>query len=314
MSIPVLSRRSFSCTTRRLRRQALQGGGIACAYEVGPRYVDQLGLTHMGRQEAIPTGREAANSVAPAAMIGGIRTSRMTRTELAAAMLADVLRARAGGLPVPKVVVSSNGLVISSYHRDRAFRALVDQADIVDVDGMPLVFATKLFWRRSLSQRVATTDFIRDAAAAAAAAGVRFYFLGGKPGVGEIAARNLQRAFPALEIVGIRDGYFAEGEEADICREIVASGADVLWLGLGSPKQERFAIRHRERLAGLAWIKTCGGLFDHVSASVPRAPGWMQAAGLEWLYRAILEPRRLGLRYLRTNPQAVYHLLTKTRD
>lgn len=271
------------------------------------------------REGACETASDSAASGArgqasPLPMIGGIPTTRMTRAELAALMVSDVSQARIGALTKPKVIVYSNGQVIANYHRDPVFRALVDQADIVDADGMPLVLATRLLWRRSLSQRVATTDFIRDAAAAAAGAGVRFYFLGGRPGVADLAARNLSQTYPGLEIVGVRDGYFDAADEAGICRAITDARADVLWLGLGSPKQEAFAIRHRDKLAGLAWIKTCGGLFDHASSSVPRAPAWMQAAGLEWLFRSMLEPRRLGLRYLRTNPQALYHLMTKTRD
>src|SRR5215213_2688929 len=118
-------------------------------------------------------------------MIGGIRTARLTRAELARLMVEDCLRARRGDLPLPRVVVSSNGSVIAAYHQDPDFRASIASADIVDADGMPLVFATRLICKRPLLERVATTDFILDAADAAVRNGLRFYFLGSKPGVAE---------------------------------------------------------------------------------------------------------------------------------
>jgi exopolysaccharide biosynthesis WecB/TagA/CpsF family protein len=246
--------------------------------------------------------------------VGGIVSTRTTRAELAAELVDDVHAARAGSLALPKLVFASNGMVVARYHTDRHFREMIDQADILDVDGMPLVFATKLLCKHPLKERVATTDFIRDASAVAAREGVRFYFLGARPGHAQASAENLMRMYPGLQFAGTRHGYFTEEDEEALCREIVESGADILWLGLGSPKQEAFALRNRERLAGLAWIRTCGGLFDFYSNFVPRAPLWLQKAGGEWLYRVWQEPKRLGLRYLLTNPAAMYHLLTKTHD
>jgi N-acetylglucosaminyldiphosphoundecaprenol N-acetyl-beta-D-mannosaminyltransferase len=228
--------------------------------------------------------------------IGGIPCSRATREGLAAQMVEDNLAKRAGLLLKPKLVVAANGSTIARYHHQPSYRALLDQADIIDVDGMPLVFASRLFCRRPLTERVATTDFINDACAAAAAAGVRFYFLGARGDRAARAAALLQASYPGLEIVGARDGYFDHTEEADVCAEIVASGADVLWLGMGSPRQESFAVRNRDLLAGLTWIRTCGGLFDFFSQHVPRAPRWMQDAGLEWLFRTLQEPGPLGVR------------------
>ncbi len=248
------------------------------------------------------------------AIVGGISTARVNRKELAQMMIADVQRGRSGALAAPRLVVASNGAVIAKYHSDAKFRALIDSADIVDPDGQPLILAARLLLREPLRERIATTDFINDAAAAAAEHGIRFYFLGARPGLAEAAARRLVSRFPGLQIVGTEHGYFEEAEVPAILARIRASRADVLWLGLGSPHQERFAVEHRDALSGLTWIRTCGGLFDHLGGDVPRAPGWMQTMGLEWLFRAILEPRRLGLRYLVTNPAAAYHLLTKTRN
>lgn len=246
--------------------------------------------------------------------IGGIPTLHVTRAALADRMADDVRRARQGELGNPNIVIASNGSVIAWYHRRPSFRVLVQQADLVDPDGMSLVLATRLLWREPLAERVATTDFILDASAKAAQAGIRFYFLGARPGVAARAAERLKERFPGLEIVGTRHGYFDEGEVPALCDEVRNSGADVLWLGLGSPRQEAFAVANRARLAGLGWIRTCGGLFDHYGADVPRAPRWVQDIGFEWLHRMVLEPQRLGLRYMSTNPAAIFHLLTKTPE
>jgi exopolysaccharide biosynthesis WecB/TagA/CpsF family protein len=244
-------------------------------------------------------------------VIGGVRTVRATRAELAEVMAQDARQARAGRLRRPRVVVSSNGSVIAAVHRNAAFRASIEQADIVDADGMPLVFATRLFCRHPLKERVATTDFVHDAAAIAARESLRFYLLGGRPGVAEYAAERLAREHPGLQVVGARDGYFAPAELTAILAGIRAAAPDVLWLGLGSPRQEALALELREQLPGVAWIRTCGGLFDHIGGR-RRAPAWMQNAGLEWLHRAAQEPWRLGRRYLATNLPAAFHLLTET--
>lgn len=250
----------------------------------------------------------------PTLTIGGLQISRADCETLCGMMLEDVAAARAGDLPLPKFVTSANGSVVAEYHANADLRQAMDTADIIDADGMPLVFASRLFCRTPLRQRTATTDFLIDASLAAAQHGIRFYFLGAKRGVAARAAENLRSRFPGLQIVGVRHGYFQDAEIPVICEAVRRSGADVLWVGTGTPYQEQFAVKAREHLAGLAWIRTCGGLFDHYGGGVSRAPQWMQSLGLEWLYRAAREPVRLGWRYLVTNPRAIYHLLTKTKD
>jgi len=247
-------------------------------------------------------------------IVGGVPTTRISRSELANLMVDDCLKARSGALALPQVVISSNGAVIADFHLYPEFRKLVLQADIVDADGMPLVMATRLLCEEPLVERVATTDFIKDACAAAAKEGLRFFFLGAEPGVAEMAAAYFRGLYPNLEIVGIRHGYFAPEDEEKICAEVRATRTDVLWIGLGSPLQESFALRNRHRLAGLAWLRTCGGMFDHYSGKFRRAPLWMQLNGLEWLYRTFNEPVRLGRRYLSTNLPALFYLLTQTSD
>lgn len=271
-------------------------------------------IAERGLAHAAPTADQSDTTLSETMLIGGIPTLRANRQQLVARMVADCALARSGQMATPRVLTSSNGSVIAKFRRDAAFRDLIMKADAVDADGQPLVIASRLFSKTPLTERVATTDFIHDAAKAAAANGLRFYFLGAKPGVAQIAADHLRGLHPGLEIVGVRDGYFSPDQEDQICRDIVGLEADVLWVGLGSPAQESFALRNREKLAGLAWIKTCGGLFDHYSGQFSRAPMWMQTAGLEWLHRVIKEPRRLGPRYLITNLPALYQLITATSD
>lgn len=229
-------------------------------------------------------------------------------------MVDDCAAARRGELTRPRIVISSNGAVIADFHSNPQFREMVLEADLIDADGMPLVMATRLLCDEPLEERVATTDFILDASSTAAREGLRFYFLGAKPGVAETAANYLQGQYPGLQIVGIRHGYFGREDEASICQDILNARTDVLWIGLGSPLQESFAIRNRSELAGVAWLRTCGGMFDHYSGKFRRAPLWMQRNGLEWLYRAFYEPMRLGRRYLGTNLQALFYLATQTSD
>ncbi len=254
---------------------------------------------------------EPDGSGLPVLNVGGIPTACLTRAELIGRMIEDCYAARHGAV-LPKLVFASNGSVIARYHRDPDFRTLMDQADIIDADGMPLVLVSRMMSTVPLPERIATTDLILDASRAAVSAGLRFFFLGSRAGDNERAIAYFRQAFPGLQLIGGRDGYFAKEEEEDICETIRSQAVDVLWVGLGSPLQESFAVRNRTRLQGVGWIRTCGGMLDFYSGRAPRAPFWMQRIGLEWLFRAGQEPHRLGARYLKTNIPALYHLFTKT--
>jgi N-acetylglucosaminyldiphosphoundecaprenol N-acetyl-beta-D-mannosaminyltransferase len=244
------------------------------------------------------------------AIVGGLPIAVINRTDCARLML-DLAAAR--GNEAALVFTSANGQVISMCEESPEIRAQFLACDLINADGMPMVFASQLLSDRKLPERVATTDLIYDASEMAQERGTTFYLLGGAAGVIEQAAEHLQRLYPRLKIVGYRHGYFSAEEEADVVAAINAARPDILWLGLGVPAEQRFALRHREHLRGVGVIKTSGGLFDFLSGKNRRAPGWMQAIGLEWAYRIYLEPRRLLGRYVRTNPHALFLLLTKTR-
>jgi N-acetylglucosaminyldiphosphoundecaprenol N-acetyl-beta-D-mannosaminyltransferase len=245
----------------------------------------------------------------PRVSIGGLPLAVIDRPASARLMIATALARRGSGSP-PPIVTSANGQVISLCAREPELRALFLSADLIHADGTALVFASRLKCRTPLPERVATTDLFHDVAEVAETCGASFFLLGAAPDVIAAAAQNVRQRYPRLQLAGFRHGYFPADEEARVVAEIDAARPDILWIGMGAPNEQRFSLRHRARLTNVGLIKTSGGLFDFLSGRNSRAPMWMQSAGLEWLYRLMLEPRRLFLRYLTTNPHALYLLLT----
>jgi exopolysaccharide biosynthesis WecB/TagA/CpsF family protein len=162
-----------------------------------------------------------------------------------------------------------------------------------------------------IPERSATTDFIHDASRIAAQHGLRFFLLGATEEANARAASILRSRHPGLQIVGRRHGYFSRDEEEEICDKINLAQPDVIWVGLSVPREYEFSVRNKARLRA-GWLVTCGGCYSFITGAHRRAPHWMQAAGLEWLFRLIQEPRRLFWRYAVTNPLAVFLLLTRT--
>ncbi len=242
--------------------------------------------------------------------VGGLRTACVSRSQLSTVMVGDCLAAR-GGKRLPKLVFASNGHAIALSALDSTFRALFEQADLIHADGKPVVFASKLLTKTPVPERSATTDFLFDAAGVARDAGLKFFLLGSSEAVNAHAAEKLQQRYPGIEIVGRRNGYFRRDEEAAICEAINASGADVLWVGLGVPFEYEFSLRNKLNLK-VGWIVTCGGCFNFAAGDYIRAPQWMQKSGLEWAHRLWREPRRLFWRYLITNVIALTMLALKT--
>jgi N-acetylglucosaminyldiphosphoundecaprenol N-acetyl-beta-D-mannosaminyltransferase len=243
-------------------------------------------------------------------VVGGVHTACVSRQQLGGLMVGDCLAAR-GGLRAPRLVFASNGHAIALAALDAEFRRQLAQADLIHADGTPVVFASRLLTRTPVPERSATTDFIFDAAHAAERHGLKFFLLGSTEDVNSRCAKNLNKAYPGIEIAGRRNGYFSIEEETRICDEINRSGADVLWVGLGVPLEYEFCLRNKARLK-VGWIVTCGGCFNFAAGDYARAPQWMQKTGLEWLHRLWREPKRLFWRYLVTNPVAIAMLLLST--
>lgn len=240
--------------------------------------------------------------------IGGVPVAVVSEAELVSCMAEDCKRQRAGVLGRPVVVADTNGQAISMQANDPAYARALEAADIVHADGQFIIWLSRLFGGKAIPERTATTDLIHAAAKAAAEGGLGFFLLGGTEDINRRCAERLVALYPDLNIAGRRNGYFGADEEEAVLDEIRKSGADVLWVGLGKPKEQHFALRAREVL-GCAWIVTCGGCFNFVAGDYRRAPGWMQRAGLEWLHRMATGPRYLVHRYLVTIPHALWLVL-----
>lgn len=261
----------------------------------------------------IMTGREMPDAEGPGQVwpvipLAALPITDATIDETARDFILRATTERVAGAR-PFYSTSANGQVIALCHHDREFDAMLRQADQIHADGMSLVIFSRKFCRQALRERVATTDLVHAVAKRAEETGSRFYFLGGSEEVNRAAVEEMQRLYPRLVFSGRRNGYFSRAEEDAVLADITTSKTDILWVGFGIPLEQRFVSRNLDRLSGIAVIKTCGGLFDFLAGRNSRAPQWMQDMGLEWLYRAMLEPKRLGKRYLLTNPIAIYSLL-----
>lgn len=244
-------------------------------------------------------------------VVGGVETKCLSRQDMIRSMVDDCMKAR-DGTELCKLVFDLNGHGLALSRWNAAYRRDLAAADIIHADGQAVVFASRLLTRSPIPERSATSDFFHDAAASAARSGFRFYLLGGTEDVNARCEAVMKDLYPALEIVGRHDGFFSEGEETRLCEDINGLNVDVLWVGLGKPKEQAFCVRNKHRL-NVGWAVTCGGCFNYVVGEYPRAPHWMQNVGLEWLHRLATHPRQMLWRYLTTNPVAMYMLLTQTR-
>ncbi len=192
-------------------------------------------------------------------------------------------------------------------HEDAELREAVLGADFTVPDGQPLVWAMNLLGH-DLPSRVYGPTLMDKACERAARSGQRFYLYGGR-NQGALAqlARTLRLRYPGLQIVGGHAPPFrplTAAEEDEVVADISRSQADVVWVGIGVPKQEKWMARMRERLDAPVLIGV-GAAFDFHAGLVPQAPPLLQRLGLEWLFRLVQEPRRLWRRYLRYNPRFV---------
>jgi len=189
----------------------------------------------------------------------------------------------------PHLVVTPNAEIVQQARGDEAFSALIADADLVIPDGVGVIYASKILGR-PLKGRVPGCDFAAALMERMAKSGHRLFLLGAKPGVADMAAANLTAAHPGLVICGTHDGYFKEdGPVADAIRE---AKADVVFVCLGAPKQEKWALKNGEATGARLFIGL-GGSLDVFSGQVERAPAGWQKAGMEWLYRALKDPVRL---------------------
>ncbi len=175
----------------------------------------------------------------------------------------------------------------------------VRSSDIIGVDGVGILWAARLLAIR-VPERVAGIDVMEGVIGLCAVRGYRPYFLGARRDVLQRSIANVQSRFPRLELAGLHGGYFEPEQESTVVSEIRASHADCLFIGMPTPRKERFLARHHDSL-GIPFTMGVGGAFDVLAGHVRRAPRLVQISGFEWLFRTVQEPLRLGPRYLSTN-------------
>lgn len=191
--------------------------------------------------------------------------------------------------------------------RDPAYAALINGAGMVTPDGMPVVWLAKAKGCRDI-ERTYGPDLMR---ALCRRQGLRHYFFGSSDGVLKKLAEQLKKDFPGIQIAGMFSPPLrpqAELERAEVIAAINGAKPDILWVGLGSPKQDFWIQLHRGRL-DVPVMVGIGAAFDFLAGTKPQAPVWMQKAGLEWLFRLCCEPRRLWKRYLVGNSLFIFYMI-----
>lgn len=197
---------------------------------------------------------------------------------------------------------------IMECHDHPDLRPVYNHSGLTTPDGMPVVWLIRWAGHKDV-ERVYGPDLLLAACAYGLARGWRHYFYGGAPGIPERLVECLRTRFPALQVAGLESPPFREltpEEQVEALQRIRGAQADILWVGLGSPRQERWMAQQVSEQPGLAPVLVgVGAAFDFLSGNKPQAPRWMQRSGLEWLFRLFSEPKRLWKRYLLGYPRFV---------
>ena len=200
---------------------------------------------------------------------------------------------------------SANGNVVSQYARNPDLRRAMNRAAGIDADGMSLVKASIFFSHRPIPERVVTTDFFHGLLRDPRAKGLRVFLLGGTTSENERATAICEKLYPESVFCG-RNGYFTEGTIPTVLSEISYFSPDIIFVGMGVPREQIFCANNLLNNTRATWIKTCGGMFKVLCGDVKRPPIWIREHGLEWFYRCIKEPRHVLWRYATTSPHAIY--------
>lgn len=233
------------------------------------------------RRRSLTQAREPAESL----VVLGCRVDRVD-TAGALARIAQLLDAGSAAQ-----IVTLGAEMANLAHDDARYRAVINAADLVVPDTIGILMAAR--WLGApLAERVAGIDLLERLCALAAQRALPVYLLGGAPGVAQAAGEALTRRHAGLRIAGAEPGYFDDAQDAAIGDRITSSGARLVFVGLGFPRQEYWIRDHRASL-GAAVCLGVGGSFDVLSGRLARAPLAVRRVGLEWLYRLVREPRRL---------------------
>lgn len=188
-------------------------------------------------------------------------------------------------------VVTANAEIIMMCQENADYKKIIcEDADLVLPDGAGAVWAGRHLGY-NVPERVAGFDLYCKLLALSAQKGYKAYFFGGSPGIAEAAKTKAEELYPGVQVVGCHNGYFKDDEVPGIIADINASGADMLFVALGAPKQEKWLLQHRTELNAKI-LMGIGGSFDVLAGKMERAPKWMQDASLEWAFRLYKQPSR----------------------
>lgn len=218
-----------------------------------------------------------------------------------------IIRAAKERRPFAVSALAVHGVMTGAL--DAVHRHRLNRLDLVVPDGQPVRWAMKWLHRVSIPDRVYGPELTLRVCESAAAAGLSIYLYGSRDGVLERFQTNLKGQFPALKIAGSQPSRFRQvtvEEQTAIAEEIKASGASIVLVGLGCPRQETWIFEYRDLLS--MPLMAVGAAFDFHAGTVSQAPSWLQNRGLEWLYRLVQEPRRLWKRYAVTNTLYVLYI------
>ena len=207
----------------------------------------------------------------------------------------------------PRQHVVVNVAKIVEMRNNPQLREIVSSCDLINADGMPIVWASRLLGN-PLPCRVAGVDLFQELVRLCAEKGYRPFFFGAREWVVEKVVEKFRAMYPHLGVAGYRNGYYSEAEEPEIAEMIRDSKADMLFVGFSSPMKEKFLNKWIPHMK-VPFSMGVGGGFDIVAGKTTRAPKWLQDIGLEWFYRVLQEPRRMWKRYVKTNPVFVFMVL-----
>ncbi len=224
----------------------------------------------------------------------GIRLHALTEANCVNHLISE-LDAHRGGW-----VITPNLDHMRRVESDPEFKEMLAEADVVVADGTPLIWASRL-QGTPLPERIAGSSLVWSLAHAASQNNRSLYLLGGDPGAADKAAKVLKKRYPDLKIAGTDCPPFGFDQEPDgidkVLQKVLDTSPDIVYVGLGSPKQERLIRQVRARLPHVWWLGV-GISLSFIAGDVRRAPRWVQKLGLEWLHRLFQEPGRLAKRYL----------------
>lgn len=195
---------------------------------------------------------------------------------------------------------------------DEAFRHILNHATINAPDGMPMTWVGRLQGFDDMD-RVFGPDFMMAMCRLSVRRGYRHFLYGGQPGVAELLRDNLRTKFPGIQITGVYTPPFRSltaEEEHEVVARVRRAQPHILWVGLGTPKQERFMAQYLHHLE-VPLLAGVGAAFDYHTGRIQDCPAWVKRAGLQWVHRAMQDPGRLWARYLRNNPAFLWHIASQ---